>query len=515
MTANRKRCRWGWGLVAVILLTSLAVSVQILQRPDGVAATNEPIHKGKTLSAWLLEASNVPDNTDSGLNAIRDIGPSAVPYLMRAFREGKLPGRVRRIDRDVEPWEIQERAAEALKALGPAAAAAVPGLIECLKDNDKKVRSEAAEILGKTGVASKPARDALLSALDDEDVAYHAANALGVLGRNDTNVVLELMGIAKSGRKPAAYWAAVSFVRLGAKSKPALPVLIELISHPAPDSDWQAVKAIGMIGPDAAQAVPALAKVFDIGGPWARKCAVISLGRIGPAARAVIPKLQDRLDEEESNYTRADVARALWRIDRDLSRASLLAALEIVEDELRAAASEEGISHGLTSALGLLGELGTNALLALPVVTKAIQLNEPHVQLCAAWAAWQIDPSQTHMTTEVLQRLADVKNYALENFRSLNFLAESKRERESYHIRIAAVAMLWQIEPESKIVLRPIMMHLLTQWHHWTSMKSIIPENQTMQPVLQELLSDAACTDMHPLLEEVLEQVMGADAERW
>lgn len=412
-------------------------------------------------------------------------------------------------------WEIQEHAAEALKALGPVAAAAAPSLVECLKDVDKKVGCEAAQILGKTGVATKPVRDALLLALNDGDTAYYASHSLGVLGRAETNVIYELMEVAKRGKKPAVYWAAVSFVELGAKSKPALPVLIDLISHPTPESDWEAVKAIGMIGPDAASAVPALVKVLEDGGSWARKCAAISLGRIGPAAITSIPILRSLLESEIEDYTKADVARALWQIDPAQLKEILPLAESLVTSNLEIAVQGEGTPYALMSALDLLGEIGTNAIAALPTVLEASGFDDPLVQLSASWAAWRIDASQRHMTTNALWKLVGAENYPLEDFKMFTGLAESKRERESYHLRIAAVAMLWQIGPESRAMLQPIMRHLLKQWNHWTSMKSIIPQDQALAPVLRELLSDDSCRDIHSLVEAVFDKVTSADAERW
>lgn len=517
MTASTKSRGWSWGLAVTILLTGLVISVRIQQRRNDIAAANEPTCKGKTLSAWLVVASTVPDDNDPGLNAIREIGPSAVPYLLRAFREGRLPRPARRNDRDLMRWEIQEHAAAALKALGPAAATAVPSLVECLKDNDKKVRSEAAEILGKTGVATKPVRDALLLALNDEESAFNASHALGVLGRKEANVVYELIEVAKSKKKPAAYWAAVSFVELGEKSKPALPVLIELCRNPTPDSDWEAVKAIGMIGTDAAPAVPALVRVLEAGGPWARKCAAISLGRIGPPAKAAIPALRDRHHKEDSNYTRADFARALWRIDHGQIETSLAMARSIVEEELRAAISGDRISYGLMSALDLLGELGTNATPAMPVLMKALQFDDSHVQLCAAWAAWQIDGAQRTAATNVLWKLLGVENFPMEDFGQGPFsgLASLKRDRESYRIRVAAAGMLWQIEPESRNALGPNLKQLLREWNLWTNMKSVIPEEVALAPALEEFMKDETYRDLHPVAEAAFDDVTGAKAERW
>jgi hypothetical protein len=113
--------------------------------------------------------------------------------------------------------------------------------------------------------------------------------------------------------------------------------------------------------------------------------------------------------------------------------------------------------------------------------------------------------------------LLGVDNFPLEDFGKGPFsgLASIKRDRESYHIRAAAAGMLWQIEPGARDVLKPTLMQLLKEWNLWTSMKSIIPEDAALVPVLVEFMKDEKYRELHPVAEEVLDHVMGAKAERW
>ena len=78
-------------------------------------------------------------------------------------------------------WTIRETAADALWRIGPAA---VPALIDSLKDPDGYVRFLAARSLAHLGSDAEAAVPALIVALDDPEelVRRQAARALGQIG---------------------------------------------------------------------------------------------------------------------------------------------------------------------------------------------------------------------------------------------------------------------------------------------------------------------------------------------
>jgi lysophospholipase L1-like esterase len=74
--------------------------------------------------------------------------------------------------------------AAAIARIGPAAASAVPALVEALRSPDADRRWRAARTLGRIGPAAAPAVEPLAAALGDENgvVRQHAARALGRIG---------------------------------------------------------------------------------------------------------------------------------------------------------------------------------------------------------------------------------------------------------------------------------------------------------------------------------------------
>ena len=111
-----------------------------------------------------LREKNENVRVDASTN-LATIGKPAVPFLIEALKEKEIRAVVTFI----------------LGRIGPNAKAAVPALIEEIKDEDKNVRARAVEALGKIGPETMPT---LLAALKDKEpiVRVRAVQALGRLG---------------------------------------------------------------------------------------------------------------------------------------------------------------------------------------------------------------------------------------------------------------------------------------------------------------------------------------------
>jgi HEAT repeat protein len=116
----------------------------------------------------LIQALNVMDRDvhELAVSGLIKIGAAAIPALIEALK-----------DKDNQ---IRISAAWALGSIGETAKAAIPALIEALKDHNSRFRAIAGEALGAIGGEAKAAIPALMEALKDKDriVRRSAAEAL-------------------------------------------------------------------------------------------------------------------------------------------------------------------------------------------------------------------------------------------------------------------------------------------------------------------------------------------------
>src|SRR5262245_7878756 len=134
------RIRW---LILTVFICLGAVGTVMLSRRSG-AHMPQPVYAGRAFDVWLGEVSTVPDYTDPAVAAIRQMGAPALPFLLKARVEGKAAKHTR-----LQSWEVQDRAAEALIALGPSAAPLSSALLPHLKAGNKRLRSHVAQIFGR------------------------------------------------------------------------------------------------------------------------------------------------------------------------------------------------------------------------------------------------------------------------------------------------------------------------------------------------------------------------------
>jgi len=168
------------------------------------------------------------------------------------------------------------------------AKAAVPALIEALRDNDSQVREEAAHALGSIGQAAKSAVPALIETLEDEEygVSRAAMHGLGGIGPAGLPTLIE---IVKNGDRKACHEAATVLGGIGAVAEPAVPALIERLSAINLRGYTTGVRnGLVEIGPAA---IPALLVALNASNVHSRREAAKVLGKIGADPKTVIPAL--------------------------------------------------------------------------------------------------------------------------------------------------------------------------------------------------------------------------------
>jgi HEAT repeat protein len=193
----------------------------------------------------------------------------------------------------------------------------VPLLVKILQDRISEDRVEAAILLRRMGLPAKEGVEALRAALKDDNarVRLQAATTLWKVEqhRDALPTLVRLLTDSDSAiRQDASIDLGAEF---GEKAVPAVPVLVKVLWQ---DSNvaMAAAEALGRVGPTARQAVGALSALLrsrhDEG---IQSAAVEALGLMGPAARSALPVVQEKL-KHPHGLVRVHAALALWRIDR-------------------------------------------------------------------------------------------------------------------------------------------------------------------------------------------------------
>jgi HEAT repeat protein len=341
------------------------------------------------------------------LNAITEVGETAVPGLIEALKNDK-----------VAFW-----ACIVLRGMGPAAKGAAPALAEKLKDPRPEIRREAVLALGAIGEAANAALPQIVAVLGDEDTRTAATFVLGQLGKIPADAEQQIRANAKSDDKflsTVSYWALarvhsedmalrrqateqiveclkdqdpyvrVAAARALAALPPAPEITIPILEKALKDADattaHYALDALASIG---AQAVPRLVDILEKHGGLRVEVAYI-LGQIGPAAAPATEALAKLVADKDINLA-TEAALALAKIGPAAKSAvpALLAALQ-----------KEGTNaHAIILALG---NIGPDAAPAEPLLLKAMKSEDGSLAVTAASALTQIHPRSTEAAAKAI-----------------------------------------------------------------------------------------------------------------
>jgi HEAT repeat protein len=207
-----------------------------------------------------------------------------------------------------EGARIRIEAAEDLGQIGPPALAAMPALLKMAEqDRDPVFRVEAAKAVASIDLKNEAALPMLVEALRDKagKVRKRAAECIGDLGPRARSAVAGLLKALKDP-DPAVSWAAADALgQIGPHAQTAVPGLIEALD--AANTRGAAVDALGQIGRNARQAIPALEKVVkgdDVTIRWAAASALVRIG--GPGLKTGVRYLLETASHNrERNWTDA------------------------------------------------------------------------------------------------------------------------------------------------------------------------------------------------------------------
>lgn len=182
---------------------------------------------------------------------IEEIGANAVDILTESLKDNN----------------IRYAAAYALGLLGADAKAAVPILIEALKDKKADSRSIVIQTLGSIGSEANTAVPILIEALKDDNVRSYAIDALGNIGPASKIAVPTLVDILRDKKEePFIRFirlnVAIALGKIGTGANAAVPALVDALKDENDFICKESAIALGKIGLGAKKAIPAITEAF-------------------------------------------------------------------------------------------------------------------------------------------------------------------------------------------------------------------------------------------------------------
>jgi HEAT repeat protein len=343
---------------------------------------------------------------DRLLEELRDEVPevraAAATALGRLALEPKtvLPKLIERFDdqaivrADGQVGEVWYYAALAVARYGDAA---VPTLIEVLKQDDPRRRIAASLTICAMGPPAKEVLPALIEALRVSDLdtrrpaLMNALLCLSVEAKPAMPLMLEFLDDADFHTQ---YWACRVFGAIGPEAQVAVPKLLPLVRKGVTSVRRNAAAALGRIGPGIGpEGLETLIQALNDPMQPVREEAAIALGRLGEFAKPAVVPLEELLKDESTFAARSKGAEALWRLAPD-SPTPLRVLLVQVQSEEEA-----------ETAARVLGQIG-NQLNAADPLTQLLDSPQPRTRIHAAWALGLMGQN-TERATAVLEAFLD------------------------------------------------------------------------------------------------------------
>ena len=403
--------------VGAILVMNVALYwAQQSERDWRTLFSSQPVFEGKTITYWLEHWQQQDGKRNVGAEtAIRAIGAKGIPVLIQWIR--RSPNFGFGLNYPVIADQVFEK-------LGPEAAPAIPELIKIIGQNSDypetalvSIGRPAVPLLAERLVQTLAdtnypfykgahrievrktsgyyVRNCILNILEQMDTNAEAAlpalitvvstplpdfrfdiyrhnpsKTLAVVGRNHPETVVPVLLQAFTGPPAGRGEVAQAMLVLGANQSAAfLPVLLRVI-HDGTTNDEnriaiaEALATIGRHQPETV--VPELIRAFTNSAVRYQGSIAKALSEFGPAARSALPVLLAASHGQDLNLRReAAVAAKIVAPDNSEALVPLIKEINYTEDYRR-------------PAIYALGQLGTNALAAVPALLKC--LDHPHTQ---------------------------------------------------------------------------------------------------------------------------------------
>ncbi len=281
------------------------------------------VYQGRPVKAWLFQLlTSDPKAHAEAEAALEALGTNAVPELTRLalaqdpgwqrliwIHMNELPrpvrARVLRWAGSTNACVFRPLAAQALGKLGPAAAPAVPALIQMLRQGGSAYEQQAAaQSLAQIGA---PALAGLVDIVAHEKGTPGNAAALALLSRYHWPRLGGPTGQSLPG-DPAALARQQAIDTLGASGRVddlVIKVLARAAVDPAPGVRLAALQALARANRNPQAALPQLDTCSRDSSPVIREWAARALGKIGPPTQRAIPALTELAQDQEESVRAA------------------------------------------------------------------------------------------------------------------------------------------------------------------------------------------------------------------
>lgn len=430
---------------AVDPLTSLLKDEDAVVRRHAVKALGE-IHPGPKVMIPLfiqLLKDKDPGVQTRVLSAITEAGKAAVPGLIEALKND-----------EVAYW-----ACVVLRQIGPAAKDAVPALAEKIKDPRPDIRIQAILALGAIGDAALPAVPEIAKAVQDEHTCAAATFVLGRLKKIPADAEKTIWSNAR-GSNP--FLSTVSIWAL-TNQHPEDPTLrraaTEHLIGRLKDKDALvrvvAARALASLPPDPEITLPIFEKEMKGADSATLQHALDALALLGPPA---VPSLVDILEKHKE--LRVEAAYTLGQMGPKAAAATSALAKLITDENLQVAteaivalgkigpAAKDAVSalcaalegggeknsHAIVFALGNMGPAASSAA---PLLLEAMQSSDKSLAGIAARSFVEIQPASSRsqaaakavpvLASCLADPLPETRKAAAESLAALGPLARSAR----------------------------------------------------------------------------------------